>query len=177
MTYEELNDLLWDSIMLCLGLNTANADDIKKVRREYPAEGSPAWKVSDNIVFYSLDENQDNYARQVDSTYEAGTDTVYKKSTRTRYWALKLTAYGPAAYENLNIIKDMMLSYKVKKLLATGKLYIVPQQLPMTRAPELFAGQWWNRWDCYLFFNEHYILPDEDVGRIEYVSINTRYNP
>lgn len=176
MTYKELNALLWKAFMECLKLDPTLPENANKIRSSYPPEGAPAWRIDEDVIFFILNESLDNYSRQVDSLYIAGSDTVYKQSTRTRYWSVSITAYGPNACENLNSIKDRLMSYKVKLLLNSGKLYIVPQQSPILRSPELFSGQWWNRWDYTAYFNEHYILPDEDVGRIEYVSINTRYN-
>ena len=54
--------------------------------------------------------------------------------------------------------------------LAKKDIYLVPLMQTERQANEIFAGQWWERWDITLTFNERYVAVD-DVGRIEEVSI------
>jgi hypothetical protein len=46
---------------------------------------------------------------------------------------------------------------------------------PAVQASEIFAGQWWERWNLTLTFNERYDV-SEDVGRIESVHVRAEAN-
>lgn len=182
MTNEQLEDFFWQVTMQILGYdfkefnNPDNPPSFMPVRISWPTGGAPAWKISEDVVFIRLFAKDDeDYARQIDSTYEAERGTVIKKSTRTRIWELQFIGYGPSAQTAVNKIKDGVFRQDVKRLLSANSVFLIPDLPPCRRMPELFAGQWWNRWDITLTFNELYQLPDEDVGRIESVSITAKY--
>lgn len=172
MEFNALEGLFWDAVAAILG-EDFNSDNI---RFAYPKDGNPGWRIDEDIIFIRLFEKEDDYARQINSTYHAERGTVIKKSSRTRVWDVQFTAYGPRGCENINKIKDGVFRQDVKKILSDGGVFLIPNLPPCRRVPELFAGQWWTRWDMTLSFNELYRLPDEDVGRVESVSIRTNYN-
>lgn len=172
MEYTALEDLFWEMTTLILG----EGFPPEKIRLTYPKDGQPGWTVNEDIVFIRFLEQEDEYARQLDSVFEAERGTVIKKTARTRVWEMQLNAYGPRACETVNRIKDGVFRQDIKRLLARSGVFLIPDLPVCRRAPELFAGQWWNRWDISLHFNELYRLPDEDVGRIESVSIKANYN-
>jgi len=168
--FKALEAMFWRTAMQILGLDASDPESVNKVRRTYPADGQPTWKISEDVMFIRLFEKDDAYARQLDSIYEEENDTVIKKSARTRVWLVQYTAYGPNAHGNINKVKDGVFRQDIKRILAGSSVYLIPDLPPARRAPELFASQWWERWDLFLSFNELYRLPDEDVGRIEEVT-------
>lgn len=172
MDFEALEDLFWQMTVRICG------EDFPpdKIRLTYQTDGQPGWAIDEDIVFIRLFEKEDEYAKQIDSVYEAGRATVIKKSARTRVWEVQYVVYGSNANTNINKIKDGVFRQDVKRLLSGSSVFLVPSLPPCRRVPELFAGQWWNRWDLSLTFNELYKLADEDVGRIESVSITSKYN-
>lgn len=172
MDFVALEDLFGDMTELILGINFPP----ENIRLTYPQDGQPNWKIDEDIVFIRLFEKEDAYAKQLDSVYEAQRGSVIKKSTRTRVWEVQYVVYGPQANEHINKIKDGVFRQDVKRLLSGNGVFLIPDLSPCRRVPELFAGQWWNRWDLSLTFNELYRLADEDVGRIESVSIQANYN-
>jgi len=172
MEFTALEDLFFAATCRILGDGWPEGG----IRLTYPQDGQPSWKIDEEIVFIRLFEREDDYAKQLDSIYDARGPTVVKKSARTRVWDVGYTAYGPHACETVNKIKDGMFRQDVKRILAKHAVYLIPDLPPCRRVPELFAGQWWQRWDLTLKFNELYRLPDEDIGRIDSVSIRMQPN-
>ncbi|WP_371378908.1 aldehyde dehydrogenase [Sporomusa aerivorans] len=176
MDFKQLEKLFWQATMQILGLDPTIPENVNKVRRTYSTDGQPAWKIDEDVVFIRLFEKEDDYTKQLDSVYEPRASTVIKQSARTRVWEVQYVAYGPVAHANINKIKDGVFRQDVKRLLSASSVFLIPNLPTCKRVPELFGGQWWNRWDTSLNFNELYRLPDEDVGRIESVSVATYYN-
>lgn len=182
-TAEQMEDLFWQVTMTMLGFNPAEFSDehnppaFMPARISWPQEGAPAWKIDEDVTFIRvIPHEDDDYTRQLDSTYEATANTVIKKSSRTRVWEVQFVVYGPNADTNVNKIKDGVFRQDIKRILSASSVFLIPDLPPSRRVPELYAGRWWNRWDLSIFFNELYQLPDEDVGRIESVIITSHYN-
>jgi hypothetical protein len=140
------------------------------IRKMYPKNGAPDWKVDDNIVFLNLDQRDDDYAKQRDSIYKSEQGTIMRHAMRTRVWDLTVNAYGPRAYEMTAAMQDGVFLQSVKRYLAQYGIYLVPYMQPQVQSSEIFAGQWWERWNITLTFNESYST-SEDAGSIETVSI------
>lgn len=172
MDFTALEELFWQMTSQVLSENFPQ----DKIRLTYSTDGQPGWKMDEDIVFIRLFEREDEYAKQLDSIYTAERATVIKKSARTRVWEAQYVVYGPNANTNINKIKDGVFRQDIKRFLSASGVFLIPNLPPCRRVPELFAGQWWNRWDLSLAFNELYRLTDEDVGRIESVSITSKYN-
>lgn len=171
MDFEALENLFRDMIVAIMGKNF-NADNI---RFSYQQDGQPGFKIDQDVIFIRLFESDDDYAKQLNNIYEGNT-TVIKKSARTRVWETQIIAYGPHASQNINKIRDAVFRQDIKRILSVNSVFLIPDMPIAKRIPEYFAGQWWNRWDQYLKWNELYELQDEDLGRIDSVSIKSQYN-
>jgi len=167
MTFKEIEDLFVEVTKNIFG-DTFNPDNLWLT---YSIDGQPGSTPTEDNIYIRLFEKDDAYARQLDSIYEEENGTIIKKSARTRVWLVQYTAYGPNAHSNINRIKDGVFRQDIKRILAGSSVFLIPDLPLARRAPELFAGQWWERWDLFLSFNELYRLPDEDVGRIEEVTV------
>lgn len=172
MDFKQLEDVFWQITAEVLGR------DFKKdnIRLTYPIDGQTSWEITEDIVFIRLFEKEDSYAKQLDSFYQTEYGTVIKKSARTRIWDVQFVIYGPNSHTNANKIKDGMFIQKIHCELAKNNIFLIPDLPSCRRVPELFAGQWWERWDINLSFNELYLIADEDVGHIDSVTITTKYN-
>lgn len=173
-SFSDLKDLFWQMAANILSGIIENPD--KYIRRAFPTEGAPDWKITDNIVFLNLDLRNDEYAKQWDSTYTTEDDTVIKTSTRTRVWDLSVKCYGPRAFDMATAMFDGVFSEATKNLLDPNGVFLVPNMDRCVQANELFAGQWWERWDVVLTFNEKYSVT-QDVGHLEEVPISISYQP
>lgn len=170
MTYEELQDVLWDFSKALAGKLVSKPAD-EYIRWKYPEGGQPDWRWKDTVLFLYLEELADAYGQQVHKTSHMDGDRVILDRYRTRVWEITFTAYGPNSYEAVTAIKDGVFNLSAKKQLAEKDLFLVPDMPPIRQAPELFNGMWWPRCDFMLHFNELYRMPPEDAGAIERVSI------
>jgi hypothetical protein len=85
-------------------------------------------------------------------------------------WDLTFNAYGPKAYDIVATMQYSVFLPEIKSYLAKNEVYLVPLMQQPIQSNEVFAGQWWERWNLTLTFNEKYVSV-EDVGRIETVNI------
>lgn len=169
MEFLSLENLFTQMVDLILADNT-------NVSLLYPVDKPPEGSTEDNTVFVRLLEKESDYSKQLDVSYIATESSIVKHASRTRVWELQLAAYGPNAYDNINRLKDGVFRQDIKQLLSESGVFLVPDMPHIRRITEETVAANLKRWDISLSFNELYILPDEDVGRIEQVTINTRYN-
>lgn len=164
-SYLEVLGTFWEATALILEGFIANPD--KFIRITYQVDGSPDWKITDNVVFLNLQEHDDDYAHQRYSAYDNGVLT----SKRTRVWALRCICYGSQAYEMANRLKDGFFLQSIERILTPKGVFLIPEIPTAIHAPEVFGGRWWSRWDIEFKFNEEYTIT-EDVGYIERASLN-----
>ena len=167
----EFEFLLWSELMDILG------HDLKKmpppVRRSWPTDGAPDWKIDDDIVFMQVTEAAEDIMQPIDERWlDVGRDFL-RESAMTRTMQLRLNAYGPACYESL--LKVRLEIMRGRAHLQKQKIYIIPGTDSVRYAPELFQGRWWNRADLTLFFNVLIVI-DAPVNAIESVDITVKAN-
>ncbi len=172
MTYKELVSLFWHMTAEMLTDYIHHADAY--IRHQYPTEGQPDWRITENIVFLNLSERADPYGQQYDSIYRNEQGTVLRQRARTRVWDVAFTAYGPDAYDMINKLRDDVLTERIHAMLSQHAVFLITDVPAARQVPELWAGKWWDRWDMVLHFNELHELPPEDVGRIETVHMDIR---
>lgn len=167
----EFESLLWSELMDILG------HDLKKmpppVRRSWPTDGAPDWKIDDDIVFMQVTEAAEDIMQPIDERWlNVGRDFL-RESAMTRTMQLRLNAYGPACYESL--LKARLEIMRGRANLQKQKIYIIPGTDSVHYAPELFQGRWWKRADLTLFFNVLIVI-DAPVNAIESVDITVKAN-
>ena len=171
-SFNDLKELFWKMSANILSGIITNPD--KYIRRAFPKEGAPDWKITDNVCFLNLTIRDDEYGRQWDSTYETEGEDAIKHSVRTRVWDLSVKCYGSKAFEMATALHDGVFSQATKDILNPKGVFLVPFMDRCVQANELFAGQWWERWDVTLTFNEKYEIT-ENVGSIDELSISLSY--
>lgn len=173
-SYQAMEDLMWEMCAAILKPIIPNTD--KYIRRMYQQTGAPDFTITDNVAFLNLIPRRDEYGQERNAYNATIGGTVIRQSMRTRVWDLIVTAYGPRSFDIVTALQDGVFSLEIKKLLEPCEVYLVPYLESPVNANEIFAGQWWQRWDLTLTFNEKYV-PTEEVGHIESVSIgcNTSY--
>lgn len=134
----EFEFLLWSELMDILG------HDLKKmpppVRRSWPTDGAPDWKIDDDIVFMQVTEAAEDIMQPIDERWlNVGRDFL-RESAMTRTMQLRLNAYGPACYESL--LKVRLEIMRGRAHLQKQKIYIIPGTDSVRYAPELFQGRW-----------------------------------
>lgn len=167
----EFESLMWAELMDILG------HDVKQlpppVRRSWPTDGGPDWKLTDNVVFMQCTEAAEDIMQPIDERWQSEGRDFLRESASTRTIQLRLNAYGPACYESLLKLRLELLLGRPK--LKKQKIYIIPGKDSIQYAPELFQGRWWKRADLTLYFNV-LISVESIVKAIEEVNVTIKAN-
>lgn len=173
LTLLQLNELFQRLTMDILGLDQANKNSAYLVRIQYPRGGVPAFKIYEDIAFLHVDELDDSYNRQRELEYiniGAG-DTLNQRQFFTRVLRVNWTFYGPSAYEYATNVRDGMFYQEFRDTLAKNEIYVIPEIISPKIIHEPFQGQWWDRSDVSIEFNEHLIREHviNSVGSVDIV--------
>ena len=124
------------------------------VRAAWPTAGQPDWSVDQDICFLRVTGIDDPYNRQRDISYSGSGATLTRRDTYTRVIAVNFILYGPNSFEYAEQIRGQMFWSDPKYTLAQGQLFPIPDIPQPIRFPELFQGQWWQRTDLTIRFNQ-----------------------
>ena len=167
----EFEFLMWAELMAILGYDVNQLPP--PVRRSWPTDGGPDWKLTDNVVFMQCTEAAEDIMQPIDERWQSEGRDFLRESASTRTIQLRLNAYGPACYESLLQIRLELLRGRPK--LKKQKIYIIPGKDSIQYAPELFQGRWWKRADLTLYFNV-LISVESIVKAIEEVNVTIKAN-
>lgn len=167
----EFESLMWAELMDILGHDAKTIPP--PVRRSWPTDGGPDWKLTDNVVFMQCTEAAEDIMQPIDERWQYEGRDFLRESASTRTIQLRLNAYGPACYESLLQIRLELLRGRPK--LKKQKIYIIPGKDSIQYAPELFQGRWWKRADLTLYFNV-LISIKSIVKAIEEVNVTIKAN-
>ena len=149
LTLAQLNAIFQALTMSMLG------SAIIDCRISWPTGGAPSWLVNQDIAFLQVLETDSPYNRQRDVVMtNADTNDANQATSYTRVLAAKWIFYGPNSFSNAQSIRDLLFYQNNHDTLAQSNLFMVPDIVSPVRAPELFAGQWWERTDLIINFNE-----------------------
>lgn len=167
----EFESLMWAELMDIFGHDAKTIPP--PVRRSWPTDGGPDWKLTDNVVFMQCTEAAEDIMQPIDERWQSEGRDFLRESASTRTIQLRLNAYGPACYESLLQIRLELLRGRPK--LKKQKIYIIPGKDSIQYAPELFQGRWWKRADLTLYFNV-LISVESIVKAIEEVNVTIKAN-
>lgn len=167
----EFESLVWAELMDILGHDAKTIPP--PVRRSWPTDGGPDWKLTDNVVFMQCTEAAEDIMQPIDERWQSEGRDFLRESASTRTMQLRLNAYGPACYESLLKLRFELLLGRPK--LKKQKIYIIPGKDSIQYAPELFQGRWWKRADLTLYFNV-LISIKSIVKAIEEVNVTIKAN-
>ena len=154
LTLTALQTLFQTLTMQMLGLDPAVKSSAYKVRIAWPTGGAPAWKITDDVVSIQCQEVDDEYNRQHDVVVSTAVDVATVKRGRTRVNGVTWVFRGPNSYDNAQLVKDAIFYDEHKLTLAKSNVYLIPDVAAPRRIPEPFQGQWWERVDLSMRFNE-----------------------
>ncbi len=167
----EFESLMWAELMDILGHDAKTIPP--PVRRSWPTDGGPDWKLTDNVVFMQCTEAAEDIMQPIDERWQSEGRDFLRESASTRTIQLRLNSYGPACYESLLKLRLELLLGRPK--LKKQKIYIIPGKDSIQYAPELFQGRWWKRADLTLYFNV-LISVESIVKAIEEVNVTIKAN-
>ena len=158
LTLKQLENLYWQLTMQILGYDPADYENPKKstpVRIAWPADGSPAWKRDEDVIFLRIGEDDDPFNKLRDTTFtQSNEDYATQATSYTRVLNVHWVCYGPNSYDNAFRIRNALYDTKQKEFLGVNKIYLIPAIESPRRSPELFVGQWWERTNLMAKFNE-----------------------
>lgn len=126
-----------------------------QVRQSWPQTGAPAFKIADNVAFVRCTEVDDWYNKVPDyGTEQNDAESVTLEIEKTRVWRVFWEIRGPLSYDRATLLKTVMQLDFIHDTLAPLNLYLVPDTRNPQRAPEYDDGQWWERTDLTMHFNE-----------------------
>lgn len=193
LTIAQLNILFQAMILDILGYEkTGSPADYSiaayaAVRVAWPTYGAPAWKITEDIAFIHVTEEDEPINRQREVAYtESGLYTLDEEVSYTRVIGLNIIFYGPTSFHNAQLVRDGVFREKYRRVLSQNKIFLIPDIVAPRRAPEPFQSQWWERTDLDLAFNEKIKKTDEisiieiadivlvtDTGKEEEITVTT----
>ena len=164
----QIENLVQDVTTQMLGYNIIDNPD--KVRVAWPTGGAPAWKIQDDVVFVKVTPIPDNYTRQRHVSYSEYNSTLVNKTVKqTRVYSIKWICYGPNSCENIEKINSGVWLQQFRELMAQKNMYLVTEVDMPVRFPELYNGQWWDRYDLEA---KYYEGTERNVSVGKFDSIN-----
>jgi hypothetical protein len=128
-----------------------------KVRIGWQQQGQAGWGVNDDIAFVRCTPVDADYSRGRDGdTIDTPEGTkILQSDNYTRQWRTAWCFYGPNSIDSARAVRAALgrASFADTALAAMG-LYVNPSIAEITRVPEMFQGQWWERVDLAAIFNE-----------------------
>ena len=156
MTLSQLNNFFWNLITQILGLDPTLPQNQDKVRISWPTSGSPSWKITDDICFLQINNQPDSISKQFDTKYTVQSGyNLNETISYTKVHRVDMVLYGPNSLDNSEIIKNSLYASSIyRTLLQQNKMAVVQDVNIPVRSPELFEGQWWERTNFSVLFNE-----------------------
>jgi len=155
LTLKQIENLFWNVTTQMLGLDPALPANASKIRIAWPTDGAPSWKISEDVIFIRIADDDDpiNLLRDNSMTV-LDEDNANQVTSYTRVVSVYFVCYGPNSFDNAFTIRNNLYRQKYRDLLNTKNIYLIPQIKSPLRRPELLNGQWWERNDLSASFNE-----------------------
>ncbi|WP_061342970.1 phage neck terminator protein [Clostridium botulinum] len=161
---KEIEDFFQETTCEMLGIDLRKKENQQKVRIAWPTGGAPGWKIQDDICFLRITPVDDAMTRELNVCYDpVKNDEPYakKKVGYTRVHKINWTLYGPASYDNADIIRHLIFDSEYMSKFKKKNLFLITDVPMPTRLPEYYNGQWWERTDFSATFNEGVIRESE----------------
>lgn len=168
----ELEEIFWSITMLMLGFNPESEDEkeISKVRTTWPTSGAPAWKIDEDVCFLSIIQRDDLINRQRNVRHKEIEGQLKRITEYTKVVNCSYILYGPNSYDHAELLQHSLFLPEYKEIFNKNYLYLIPDIIAPTRAPELYSGRWWERSDFEASFNL-YVRREQIVDYIEDIEI------
>ena len=80
-----------------------------------------------------------------------------QETTYTRVIRCVWSIYGPNSFDNGQTTRDRLFDGDIRGTLAASNLYPKTNVIAPVRVPEYFQGQWWEREDFSVQFNDELV--------------------
>jgi len=171
LTLQELQKIFYDLFVSMFNDSPPQCS----VRWSWPTQGAPAFGISDNIAFLKIYDTAGTMTVQREDKYSQESGTPNMSTGYTRTLRLDCIFYGPSSWENATTIRNKMFWQEHHDTLAQSNIYLIPRFDPPRRVPELWQGQWYDRSDLSMSFNE-LVVVNREVPYIEKVPVGIYNN-
>lgn len=134
--------------------DTVPSNPYYNVRVSYQGKGQSAWLITEDVASIYCYEVDDPYNRNRDQIIDDVDDEARISTSYTRVINCQWVFYGPESYSNARLVLDRLFSQSIRDILAASNLYMIKDAAAPKRIPEPFQGQWWERADLNVRFNE-----------------------
>ncbi len=170
LTIQELQKIFYDLFVSMFNSSPSQS----QVRWSWPVQGAPAFRINDDVVFLKLYDTPGTMTTLREDKYSQEDGVPNMSTGYTRTLRLDCIFYGPNSWENAVTIRNKMFWQEHHDTLAASNLYMIPRFDPPRRIPELWQGQWYDRSDLSVSFNELVVL-NRELPYIEKVPVGV-YN-
>jgi hypothetical protein len=126
-----------------------------KVRVGWQQQGQPAYTITDDVCIITAYTDDDPFGRVTDTLLSANDSaSLTQETSYTQVWKIHFVCYGPNAFTNAVLIVAAMGLDWVHDALAVSNIYAVTDWKRPEVLYENEDGQWWQRADVKLRFNE-----------------------
>jgi hypothetical protein len=155
LTLKQIEDLFQDMTTRMLGFDSEDAENSDKVRISFQPVGAPAWKRETNVAFIKVNFATDPITQQRDIRYiNASVDNASREASYTRVISVQWTFYGPDSFDNADVVRNALYNPLYSGELKNSNLFLILDVPTPVRMPEPFNGQFWERTDLAVNFNE-----------------------
>jgi hypothetical protein len=125
------------------------------VRMGWQQQGQPAWTITENVCIITAYTDDDPFSRISDTLLSANdSESLNQEMSYTQVWKMHFVCYGPNAFTNGVLIVAAMALDWVHDALAASNIYAITEWKRPDVLYENEDGQWWQRADVNLRFNE-----------------------
>jgi len=164
-----------DTVAQSIGLNLNDPNVYSLVRVGWQTLGQPGIGITDNVIFVRCEPQDTMFSRLRNSviTGQNPNLSVNYTDAHTRTWNAIVTVYGPNSLDNSRAIVAAISDVSFfDTFLSSYNVYINPDIEQPRRVPEVFQGEWWERVDITIEFNEQ-ITEVFTVGTVGTVVVTT----
>ena len=129
------------------------------IRIAWPTGGAPAWDITEDRTFIRVLFGEDEYTKQREYTYSRKSDLVANQAMEmTNVLQVSWVVYGPHSFTNAFKLFTKVFDPAITLWTAQKHIYLIPDVGSPVRAPELYAGQWWERVDFTARYNAKVLI-------------------
>lgn len=163
MTKREIENIIREAISMILEI-----DDNKTIRFGWGtstnAGSAPYFSRNQNVViiFDTIVDDPINRTQEID--FDNGTEGKLNYiNTHIDVHEFVFVCYGPDSFEWARNIRNNISMPHVENYLHKNNLFLIPDISGVQVSPELIDGEWWDRTDTKIRFNEKVYVKKENV--------------
>lgn len=173
MTKKELENAIQEAVSMILNIN-----DNKTIRFGWGSSqetgSAPFFSRNSNVVviFDTIVDDQISRYRDISYEIEDG-DTLSHVDTHIDVHEFLFVCYGPESFNWARDIRNSINMPNISEHLRKNNLFLIPDTPAVQVVPELVDGEWWDRTDLKIRFNEKVRVKKENaVAVAESVNIS-----